>query len=140
MKRSFGSLKAFLIGLALLTAPAYAADTPPEVRAVIERQLDAFAHDDAAGAYALASPGIQSIFPDSDTFMAMVRKSYAPVYRHRSADFGAFTANGDDVEQAVTLVDENNEVWIAIYKLSRQPDGSWKSTGCILTKSAQSSL
>jgi hypothetical protein len=129
-----------LAGSILVVSPSFAADPPAEVRAVIQRQFDAFAHDDAAGAYAIASPGIQAVFPDADTFITMVRKSYAPVYRHRSAEFGAFTADGDDVEQAVTLVDENNEVWIAIYKLSRQPDGSWKSTGCVMTKSAQSSL
>ena len=38
-------------------APAAAGDNSkpmPEVRALIERQLDAFARDDAVGAYALA--------------------------------------------------------------------------------------
>jgi hypothetical protein len=127
--------------LALFTCSADAGQaTPPEVRALIERQLDAFARDDAEGAYALAAPGIKEQFPDSDTFMAMVRKSYAPVYRHRSVEFGDFTDGGDKVEQILTIVDEDNEVWTAIYKLGRQPDGAWRITGCILVKSRQSSL
>jgi len=127
--------------LALFAAPAHAADAaPPEVRALIERQLDAFAHDDAEGAYALAAPGIKALFSDSDTFMAMVRNSYAPVYRHRSVEFGDFALEGEKVEQALTIVDEDNRVWTAIYLLERQPDGTWKTTGCLLTKAGQSSL
>ncbi len=117
-----------------------AAAPPPEARALIERQLDAFARDDAEGAYALAAPGIQAIFPDAQTFMTMVKSTYEPVYRHRSVDFGAFARQGDDVQQALTIVDMDNQVWTAIYKLERQSDGSWRTTGCILAKSGQSSL
>ena len=48
------------VGLSLFAAPARAGETAPlEARALIERQLDAFAHDDAEGAYALAAPGIK---------------------------------------------------------------------------------
>jgi hypothetical protein len=127
--------------LSLLAAPARAAETaPPEARALIERQLDAFAHDDAEGAYALAAPGIHAIFSDSETFMAMVREKYAPVYRHHSVEFGTFAQDGDKIEQALTIVDEDNDVWKAIYYLARQPDGTWRTTGCLLTKSAESSL
>jgi hypothetical protein len=127
--------------LAFGAIPALADEAaPPEARALIERQLDAFAHDDAAGAYALAAPGIKALFPDADTFMAMVKSSYAPVYRHRSVEFGAFARQGDDIEQTLTLVDGDNEVWTAIYRLQRQPDGTWATTGCILAKSRQSSL
>jgi Domain of unknown function (DUF4864) len=127
--------------LSLFAAPAWAAETtPPEARALIERQLDAFAHDDAEGAYSLAAPGIQAIFPDSDTFMAMVREKYAPVYHHRSVEFGAFAEDGDKIEQSLTIVDADNNVWSAIYYLARQPDGTWRTNGCVLIKSTESSL
>jgi Domain of unknown function (DUF4864) len=127
--------------LSLLAAPARAAETaPPEARALIERQLDAFARDDAEGAYALAAPGIQAIFTDSGTFLAMVREKYAPVYRHHSVEFGASAQDGEKVEQALTIVDEDNNVWKAIYYLARQPDGTWRANGCLLTKSTESSL
>jgi hypothetical protein len=127
--------------LSLFAPPAWAADTaPPEARALIERQLDAFAHDDAEGAYALAAPGIQALFTDSETFMTMVRRSYAPVYRHRSIEFGAFAEDGDKIEQSLTIVDEDNNVWSAIYYLARQPDGTWRTNGCVLIKSTESSL
>ena len=127
--------------LSLFAAPARAAETaPPEARALIERQLDAFARDDAEGAYSLAAPGIQAIFTDSETFLAMVRRSYAPVYRHRSVEFGAFAEDGDKIEQSLTIVDADNNVWTAIYYLARQPDGTWRTNGCVMVKSTESSL
>jgi hypothetical protein len=109
------------------------------VRALIERQFDAFAHDDAAGAYALAAPGLKTMFTDPDTFLAMVRLSYAPVYRHRSVDFGELDGDDDNVSQLVTIVDNDNVVWKALYKLARQPDGQWLISGCLLIKSTDSS-
>jgi hypothetical protein len=127
---------------ALAAPPALADDPapPPEARALIQKQLDAFAHDDAAGAYALAAPGIKAMFPDADTFLSMVKSSYAPVYRHRSVEFGAAAMQGDAVRQALTIVDSDNQVWTAVYMLEKQPDGGWATAGCVLTKSEESSL
>jgi hypothetical protein len=121
-------------------APARADEAESQARALIQRQLDAFAQGDAAGAYALAAPGIKVIFPNSDVFMDMVRSRYAPVYHHRSADFGTFKAEGDSVSQDLTIVDDDNQVWTAIYTLTRQPDGSWLISGCILIKSEAKSV
>jgi ABC-type amino acid transport substrate-binding protein len=123
---------------ALVAAPARAGDDSAggqAARALIEKQLDAFSHDDAAAAYALAAPGLKTIFSDPDVFMAMVRGKYAPVYRHRSVDFGVAEVDGDNVSQIVTIVDEDNQVWKALYKLARQPDGRWLINGCLLIKS-----
>jgi hypothetical protein len=127
---------------ALAAAPAWAGDdtaAAPQVRALIERQLDAFAHDDAAGAYALAAPSIKTLFSDPDVFMAMVRGQYAPVYRHRSVEFGPMAVEGDNISQILTIVDDDNEVWKALYRLARQPDGSWLINGCVLVKSKATS-
>jgi hypothetical protein len=127
--------------ISLFVASARASDNARlEARALIVRQLDAFARDDAEGAYALAAPGIKALFADSETFMVMVRQGYASVYRHRSVEFGASAEDGDKIEQALTLVDEDNVVWKAIYHLQRQPDGTWRTNGCLLTKSTESSL
>ena len=115
-------------------APAPAGEAGADARAVIERQLDAFARDDAGAAYALAAPGIKEIFTDSGTFMSMVRSKYAPVYHHRHAEFGDFSSDGDNASQILTLIDDDNVVWTALYKLGRQPDGSWLITGCLLIK------
>jgi hypothetical protein len=133
MRNLFATLSLLFCVIAAVSGRAE--DVGQQARALVQHQLDAFANDDAAGAYALASPGIKSIFTDSATFMNMVRGQYAPVYRHRSAEFGAFSLDGDEASQDLTIVDENNEVWTAIYKLARQPDGSWLINGCLLVKS-----
>jgi len=133
----FGSLTTVGLLLILLCSPALADDAKPspDARALIERQLDALAHDDAAGAYALAAPGIKAMFPDADIFLKMVRSQYTPVYHHRSVEFGPAQSDADSIAQGVTFVDDDNQVWKALYKLARQPDGSWLITGCSLIKS-----
>jgi hypothetical protein len=126
----------------LLAGPASAGDASAgeqEARALIQRQLDAFSRDDAAAAYALAAPGLKTIFTDPDVFMRMVRGNYAPVYRHRSVDFGETDMQGDNVSQVLTIVDDDNVVWKALYKLVRQPDGAWLINGCVLIKSTDAS-
>ena len=127
---------------ALLAMPAGAEEAKPaaEARALISRQLDAFAHDDAPGAYALAAPDLKTKFADADVFMDMVRRQYAPVYRHRSIDFGEAQLDGDAIAITATIVDGDNQVWTALYKLARQPDGQWLINGCMLIKSSQSAL
>ncbi len=130
-----------LVGV-LFAAPASAADNSSgeqAAKALIERQFDAFAHDDAAGAYALASPGLKTTFADPDTFMNMVKGRYAPVYRHQSVEFGETEVDGDNVSQVLTIVDDENQVWKALYKLERQPDGTWLITGCVLIRSTDMS-
>jgi hypothetical protein len=124
------------MALALSCAPARADESAsPNARLLIERQLDAFSRDDAAAAYAEAAPGIKAMFANPNNFMDMVRGQYAPVYRHRSAEFGQARIDGDTIEQSVTFVDGDNQVWTALYKLQRQPDGQWLISGCSLIKS-----
>jgi hypothetical protein len=123
----------------LMFGTAWAQDAPdakgsPEARALIERQLDAFSRDDAPAAYAEAAPGIKAIFPDADTFMAMVREGYTPVYRHRSVEFGPAEQDGDSIEQEATFVDQDGQAWQALYQLTRQPDGTWLISACSLLK------
>ena len=112
----------------------------PEARSLIERQLDAFSRDDAPAAYAEAAPPITAMFGDPDAFMSMVREHYAPVYRHRSVDFGPARTVADTIEQEVTFVDQDDEVWKALYRLTRQPDGQWLISGCTLIRSNDKSI
>jgi hypothetical protein len=124
-------LVAVLIGLA---APACAADDVAAAQNVIRSQEQAFSRDDPAAAYSYAAPEIHDIFPDAETFMAMVRKSYAPVYRHRSFEFGEARVSDGRIAQQVHIVDADGELWEALYTLEQQPDGSVKITGCVLLK------
>ena len=110
----------------------YAADDSAEAKGVVQRQAEAFARDDTAGAYSYASPEIQGFFPQSDTFMSMVRQGYAPVYRHKSFDLGETRVDGKRIEQDVRIIDLDGLAWEALYTLERQPDGSLKIVSCVL--------
>src|SRR5260370_18010866 len=121
-------LAALLISLA---APSRAADDVAAAQGVIRSQVEAFSRDDAAAAYSHAAPAIQEIFPQADIFMSMVRNNYAPVYRHKSFDFGEARVSDGTIAQRVHIVDADGIPWEALYTLELQPDGSVKITGCV---------
>jgi uncharacterized protein DUF4864 len=133
-------MRALLLPTALfiiLTAPARAADDVAAAQRVIRSQVEAFSRDDAAAAYSHAAPAIREIFPQADIFMSMVRNSYAPVYRHKSFDFGEARIADGTIAQRVHIVDADGIPWEALYTLELQPDGSVKITGCVLLKAGQ---
>jgi Domain of unknown function (DUF4864) len=120
-----------------LTAPALAADDVAIAQGVISSQAEAFSRDDAAAAYSYAAPAIREMFPQADIFMFMVQNAYAPVYRHKSFEFGEARVADNQVVQRVHIVDANGEGWEALYTLERQADGSLKIIGCVLLKAGQ---
>ena len=126
-------LVALLVGIG---SPARADDIAAAQK-VIRAQEQAFSRDDAAAAYSHAAPAIQEMFPHPEMFMAMVRGSYVPVYRHKSFEFGEARAAQGRIAQRVHIVDDNGEAWEAMYTLEQQPDGSLKITGCSLLKAGQ---
>jgi Domain of unknown function (DUF4864) len=135
------TIEAVIVAAALWVATASAQEsTAARSRAIIERQFDAFARDDAEAAYALADPAIKEMFVDPDHFMAMVRDRYAPVYRHRSVEFGDFAELGDEATLKATLVDNDNVEWTALYSLRREANGDWLISGCVLVKSDASAI
>ena len=132
--RPFLLLAAFLMGLA---GPANAADEVATAQSVIHSQAEAFSRDDAAAAYSYAAPAIQGMFRQAEIFMMMVQQGYAPVYRHRSFEFGEARLADGVIAQRVHIVDAEGGAWEALYTLKRGPDGSWKITGCSLLKAGQ---
>jgi hypothetical protein len=129
-----------LLFLALLVfvAPVRAADDVASAQGVIRAQEQAFSRNDAAAAYSYASPAIKKLFPQADIFMVMVQNSYAPVWRHKSFEFGEARIEGKWVAQRVHIVDADGEAWEAMYTLEQDADGSFKITGCSLLKAGQS--
>lgn len=126
-----------LLVLVLLAGPAAAADeaSRSEARATVERQIEAFRKDDAATAYAQAAPAIQNMFPSADTFIAMVKRGYSPVYRARRFSVDRIEDAGDDgIALGVTLQDDEGVDWMALYTLEKQSDGAWRINGCKLVK------
>ena len=127
-------LAAFLIGLA---SPASAADDVAAAQGVIRSQVEALGRDDAAAAYSYAAPTIRDVFPQADIFMDMVRRSYAPVYRHKSFEFGEARASGGKIAQRVHIIDADGIPWEALYTLELEPDGSVNISGCVLLRPGQ---
>ncbi|MBB4381902.1 protein of unknown function [Bradyrhizobium sp. Rc3b] len=131
-------IAALLVALSIAFNPISArADDVATAQGVIRAQEQAFARDDASAAYSFAAPAIREIFPAPDIFMAMVQSGYAPVYRHKSFEFGESKIEGGWIAQRVHIVDANGEAWEALYTLEQQADGSYKITGCSLLKAGQ---
>jgi hypothetical protein len=133
--RTLVLLVAFLIGSAAL---AGAAEDVVTGQSVIRSQEEAFSRDDAATAYTFAAPAIKSWYRTPETFMYMVRNGYAPVYRHRSFEFGEARASQGKIVQEVHIIDADGVAWEALYTLEPQSDGSLKISSCVLTKAITS--
>jgi hypothetical protein len=132
-------LRIVLLMLALWTAPAVQAGEVTsndmlEIRAVIHKQIDAFRRDDAHGAFALVSPGVQQAFGTPERFLDAVRSSYRAVYRPASVAFLELVVMGGDVVQQVQVTDRAGSVWVAYYAMQRQKDGTWRTNGCHLVQ------
>lgn len=116
-----------------LAAAAGGADLPPgdraAIAAAIQKQFDAFSRDDGDAAFAQAAPEIRQMFGEADTFMRMVKQSYAPVYRHRDA---AFADIKDGPTQIVAITGEDGRHWLAFYQMVLGEDGVWRIKGCNL--------
>jgi hypothetical protein len=137
-----GRLLKFFALLIFLSLPvtAGAQDAAPgpadasAIRGVIAAQLNAFQHDDGNAAYSYASPTIQTLFHDADTFMEMVRTGYQPVYRAHDVEFRDLGPIEGRLVQQVYMVGPDGVAVIADYAMQKQPDGSWKIDGCSIQK------
>ena len=134
------SLALLTLVLALPLRPASAEDDLDTSRHVIEKQIEAFLRDDAAAAYAFAAPGIQARYPDKESFFAMVKKSYRPVYKPGNYAFGRSKTVGDGAMILHELLIEglDGKDWKAVYQLLRQPDGSYKIGGVLIMPETES--
>lgn len=107
------------------------------IRRTIERQLDAFRRDDGAAAFAIASPEIQRQFGSPEVFMHMVRVGYPQVYRPQEVDFRQLVVADGVPNQAVLVVGPDGAAVMAVYRMQKQPDGSWRIDGCALIKTGE---
>ena len=121
-------IAAVLVAISLVfSSTAALADDVATAQGVIRAQEQALVRGDAAAAYSHAAPAIKQIFPAPDIFMSMVQNGYAPIYRHKSFDFGESKSEGSWISQRVHIIDANGEAWEALYTLEQQADGSYRS-------------
>jgi hypothetical protein len=102
------------------------------IRLTIEQQLQAFQHDDAEEAFALASPEIQLQFQTPENFIKMVKIGYPSVYRPRSVLFENITKIQGNITQLVLLLGQDGVPVRALYLMEKQLRGTWKINGCFL--------
>jgi hypothetical protein len=135
-------MRNFVVALFLLlnlnlnaSAQTVAPADESQFHAVISNQLEAFKAGDGGLAYSFAAPLVQQIFPNAETFMAMVQRGYPMVLHNQSYEFGALgqDALGRPVQQ-VKITGLDGEHYVAAYAMQQQPDGSWKIAACTLMK------
>ena len=69
--------------------------------------------------------------------MAMVRASYPVVYRPSAVVLSPSGVGARaELVQGVHLTDAGGALWLAVYQLERQPDESWRISGCNVQPSA----
>jgi hypothetical protein len=121
------------------SVPSRAEDPADTARKIITRQIEALIRGDNATAYALASPGIRSLFPDQDRFAAMVDQHYKPLRHATRYAFGRskLVAGGEIVYQEV-MIDGEETDWTAVYEMRLQDDGSYRINGARLLKNTTS--
>lgn len=110
------------------------------IHAVVQSQLDAFAEDDAVSAFALATTATRVRFGNPDNFLHMVKRHYNPIYRNRLALFSDPELIDGMMIQIVRLTDRNSQVWLAVYTMQRDDDGSWKIDDCQLLETTSISI
>jgi Domain of unknown function (DUF4864) len=124
----------FLISAILflfLLAPARAESPDQQAfQAVISGQLDAFKTEDYQTAYSYAAPIVKGVFPNVDTFMAMVKRGYGPIYKNSKYVFTELkTDTLGRPAQHVIITSSDGKRYEAVYAMQQQPDGSWKIAG-----------
>jgi hypothetical protein len=146
MKRRLVAIVFFLVGLSLFLGTNQAAADPVSsadakaIQAVVRSQLQAFAEDDAAKAFSLATDETRSRIGSADTFMQIIKNDYDPIYRNHDPIFAPAEVIDGNTIQIVRLADRDNVVWIAIYKLERDHGGNWKIQGCELLQTTSVSV
>lgn len=128
---------AVLMGGVLLAEPPQAAApravTPQVVQQVVRQQLDALAHQDASGAFALADADMRTQFGNADAFLAAVREQYPMLIQPASMLFLKPETDGTIAVQKVRISDSGGASWSLTYLLNRQHDNQWRISGCVVT-------
>ncbi len=110
------------------------------IHVVVQTQLNAFAEDDAVGAFELATTDAQVKVGSPDKFLHLVKQHYNPIYRHRTAMFSLPEVIEGETIQIVRVTDRDSHVWVAVYHMQRDQDGSWKIDGCELLETTSISI
>lgn len=110
------------------------------IRKVIEAQLSALQHDDAALALSYATPALRMKFRTPENFLNMVKTAYPSVYRPRDVQFRELDMDEVMPVQQVFFIGPDGEPVLGLYSMQKQRDGSWKINGCALAPAPDISI
>jgi len=111
-----------------------------KVQGVIVAQLEALASDDADRAFETATPEVREAIGSSLRFLAMVRVAYPMVYRNAAVTFHKPREAEGGVLQLVEITDDDSKSWLVVFALERQPDESWRISGCMAAENHWKSI
>ncbi len=111
-----------------------------EIHRVVRAQLNAFAADDAKGAFELATQEKRLLIGSADDFLQMIRESYEPIYRNKAVIFEKPDVVEGMTLQKVRVTDSHSRVWLAIFWMQRDEDSSWRIDGCHLIETTNISV
>ena len=104
-----------------------------EFQRIITAQISAFRADDGPTAYSFAAPVVRNIFPTPEIFMSMVKQGYPLVYRPQAFNFTeALIDPMGRPTQKMLVVGPDGKTYEALYSMEKQPDGTWRISGCTL--------
>jgi Domain of unknown function (DUF4864) len=106
------------------------------IKKVIAEQRSALRSGNAARAFSFATPAIRDQFGDASTFIDMVRALYSALLTARYVEFLDGAVIDGAVVQPLRLIDTDNTVRVALYIMERQPNGTWRISGCQIAASA----
>jgi uncharacterized protein DUF4864 len=110
------------------------------IQTTIGDQLAALRGGDAPRAFSFASAGIREQFGDADTFLGMVRASYAALLDARYTEFLEGAVIDGHTIQPLRLVQNDETVLVALYEMQRDARGGWRIAGCIIAPSTVRSI
>jgi len=103
-------------------------------------QLAALREGDGSRAFSFASAGIRQQFGDADTFLSMVRGSYAALLDARYTEFLEGAVIDGHTIQPLRLVLHDETVLVALYEMQRDERVGWRIAGCVIAPSTVRSI
>ena len=67
-------------------------------------------------------------------FLAMVRGAYPMVYHPASITFMQPELREGGALQLAEIVDLQGKSWLVLFALERQPDATWRISGCVVAE------
>lgn len=138
------SVAALTVMLLVLVAMAYANKAYEkdalEIQNIIQLQLHAVMQEDAEMAFSFASTSSQDELGSPADFMDLIRHDFPMMYRYRQLRFDEADIDVNHATQIVHFTDENSAIWIGVYRMLREKDGTWKIAGCQLYETASISI